>query len=135
MTTTSKNSDKKVKTSKVKTVKATKVEPKAKKTKKAELPNAKLAKKEKALVQEITTTNKESLMEKVISKREIKYIYPEDCNDTLARKKFRQQVRNKIHAMENTLFKLGDKTTKDYKKIEKELNAFKSQYVKVDAAV
>lgn len=106
------------------TVKVTKITPKA----------TKKEKKEK-VIQEVTPINKDALMEQVISKREIKYVYPEDCIDTLARKKFRQQVRNKIHALENRLFKINDPSSKEYKKTLKELNAYKSQTVKPNVAV
>lgn len=110
--------DQKETTSKVKTLKATKLE-----------------KKKEKVVKEITPINKDALMEQVISKREIKYVYPADCTDTLARKQFRQKVRNKIHALENQLFKLGDKTSKEYRKIEKELKAFQAEMVKPNVAI
>lgn len=131
-------------------VKATKVESKAlnpkveeakaktsKKVKatKIELPSTKLEKKKSKVAKEVTPVTNTALMEQVVSKREIKYIYPDDCIDTLARKQFRQKVRNKIHKMENQLFKMSDKTSKEYLKISKELKAYYSANVKEGAAI
>ena len=120
--------DPKVEEAKVKTskkVKATKIE----------LPSTKLEKKKSKVAKEVTPVTNTALMEQVVSKREIKYIYPDDCIDTLARKQFRQKVRNKIHKMENQLFKMEDKTSKEYLKISKELKAYYSANVKEGAAI
>ena len=131
-------------------VKATKVESKKKalnpkveeaktskkvKATKIELPSTKLEKKKSKVAKEVTPVTNTALMEQVVSKREIKYIYPDDCIDTLARKQFRQKVRNKIHKMENQLFKMKDKTSKEYLKISKELKAYYSANVKEGAAI
>ena len=66
-------------------------------------------------------TSKKVLIQKVIVNRELKYIYPKGCTDTLLRKAFRQKVRN-------TLRKLGrdiDKSEgKDKKALELELKNF-----------
>lgn len=72
-----------------------------------------------------------TLVEEVISKREVKYIYPADCTDTLARKKYRAQVRNKLHQLELTMLRIEDKTSKEFKKAEKEYTAFKNKNLKV----
>lgn len=102
---------------------------------KVELPATKLEKKKVKVAKEVTPVTNTALMEAVVSKREIKYIYPEDCIDTLARKQFRQKVRNKIRKMENQLFKMEDKTSKEYKKIAKALKAYQDANVKTGAAV
>lgn len=102
---------------------------------KIELPSTKLEKKKSKVAKEVTPVTNTALMEQVVSKREIKYIYPDDCIDTLARKQFRQKVRNKIHKLENQLFKMGDKTSKEYLKISKELKAYYSANVKEGAAI
>lgn len=102
---------------------------------KIELPSTKLEKKKSKVAKEVTPVTNTALMEQVVSKREIKYIYPDDCIDTLARKQFRQKVRNKIHKMENQLFKMSDKTSKEYLKISKELKAYYSANVKEGAAI
>lgn len=142
---TTKSTSQKVKATKVesKKVKASNLkveEAKAKTSKKVkatkiELPSTKLEKKKSKVAKEVTPVTNTALMEQVVSKREIKYIYPEDCIDTLARKQFRQKVRNKIHKMENQLFKMSDKTSKGYLKISKELKAYYSANVKEGAAI
>ncbi len=108
----------------------TKVEtPKAKasKTKESETPKAKAKKEIKAQ----TTAN---LVEEVVSKREVKYKYPADCTDTLARKKYRAQVRAKLHALELEMLRIEDKTSKAYQKAEKEYMAFRKKNLKEGAA-
>lgn len=137
---TTKSTSQKVKATKVESKKKAlnpKVEEaKAKTSKnKIELPSTKLEKKKSKVAKEVTPVTNTALMEQVVSKREIKYIYPDDCIDTLARKQFRQKVRNKIHKMENQLFKMSDKTSKEYRKISKELKAYYSANVKEGAAI
>ena len=71
--------------SKSKTTKA-----KGQKTKKqlVELkPKGKKSKKEET-IKEVKQQQKPSIIEQVISNREVKYVYPEDVVDTLARKKW-----------------------------------------------
>ena len=69
-------------------------------TEKASEKKVKKTKKEK-LVDKTKKKVEANLVEEVVTKREVKYIYPADCEDTLSRKKFRQQVRNKIHQLES----------------------------------
>lgn len=143
---TTKSTSQKVKATKVESKKVKEAsnlqveEAKAKTSKKVkatkiELPSTKLEKKKSKVAKEVTPVTNTALMERVVSKREIKYIYPDDCIDTLARKQFRQKVRNKIHKMENQLFKMSDKTSKEYLKISKELKAYYSANVKEGAAI
>lgn len=141
---TTKSTSQKVKATKVESKKTKALNPKeeakaktSKKVKatKIELPSTKLEKKKSKVAKEVTPVTNTALMEQVVSKREIKYIYPDDCIDTLARKQFRQKVRNKIHKMENQLFKMSDKTSKEYLKISKELKAYYSANVKEGAAI
>lgn len=143
---TTKSTSQKVKATKVESKKVKEAsnlqveEAKAKTSKKVkatkiELPSTKLEKKKSKVAKEVTPVTNTALMEQVVSKREIKYIYPDDCIDTLARKQFRQKVRNKIHKMENQLFKMSDKTSKEYLKISKELKAYYSANVKEGAAI
>lgn len=98
-------------------------EKKVKKTKKEKLVN-KTKKKVEA-----------NLVEEVVTKREVKYIYPEDCEDTLSRKKFRQQVRNKIHQLELAMLRIKDQESKEFKKAKKEYLEYKSQFVKESVAI
>mgnify|MGYP006917402523 FL=1 len=96
---------------------------KVKKTKKEKLVN-KTKKKVEA-----------NLVEEVVTKREVKYIYPEDCEDTLSRKKFRQQIRNKIHQLELAMLRIEDQNSKEFKKAKKEYLEYKSQFVKESVAI
>lgn len=76
-----------------------------------------------------------NLVEEVVTKREVKYIYPEDCEDTLSRKKFRQQVRNKIHQLELAMLRIEDQNSLEFKKAKKEYLEYKSQFVKESVAI
>lgn len=89
---------------------------------------------EKKAIKEAKKQTEASLVEEVISKREVKYIYPEDCQDTLSRKKFRQQVRNKLHQLELEMLRIEDKASKAFKTKEKEYNSYKNKYIKKGAA-
>lgn len=119
----SKSSSKKEKTTK---------KPVAKKTSKTvELPTAK----KEATIQEVTKQQAVSIAEKVISTRDVKYIYPADIQDQLARKKWRQAVRNKYHALEREVFKFQDKNSKEYKAALKEFEAYKAEVLKPGQAI
>lgn len=84
----------------------------------------------KAIKEEV----KVNLIESVISKREVKYIYPEDCQDTISRKKYRQQVRNKLHQLELAMRRIEDKQSKEFKAKEKEYLEYKKGKVKEGVA-
>lgn len=76
-----------------------------------------------------------NLVEEVVTKREVKYIYPADCEDTLSRKKFRQTVRNKIHQLELAMLRIEDQDSKKFKKARKEYLEYKNQFVKESVAI
>lgn len=76
-----------------------------------------------------------NLVEEVITKREVKYIYPADCEDTLSRKKFRQTVRNKIHQLELAMLRIKDQDSREFKKAKKEYLEYKNQFVKESVAI
>lgn len=61
--------------------------------------------------------------------REVKYIYPEDCTDSLSRKKFRQQARASLKQFNTKLEKLDPKS-KEYKQVAQELKDFQSQFLR-----
>ena len=103
-------------------------------TEKASEKKVKKTKKEK-LVDKTKKKVEANLVEEVVTKREVKYIYPEDCEDTLSRKKFRQQVRNKIHQLELAMFRIKDQESKEFKKAKKEYLEYKSQFVKESVAI
>ena len=132
---------------------ATEVEPKdeapnkEKKSKKAEAPQetktkaegkkdkkkkkaSKKAKAAEATAKEVAKQQKVALVEKVVAKREVKYIYPEDVTDTLSRKTWRQKTRNKLHQLELAVGRIKDQNSKEYKKALKEYNDFKKQVLK-----
>lgn len=94
----------------------------------------KKTKKEK-LVDKTKKKVEANLVEEVVTKREVKYIYPEDCEDTLSRKKFRQQVRNKIHQLELAMLRIEDQNSKEFKKAKKKYLEYKSQFVKESVAI
>ena len=61
--------------------------------------------------------------------REVKYVYPADCNDSLSRKKFRQQARAYLKQFNTKLEKLDPKS-KEYKQVAQELKDFQSQFLR-----
>ena len=119
----SKNSSKKEKTTKKPVVKKT--------SKTVELPAAK----KEYTIQEVTKQQAVSIAEKVVSTRDVKYLYPADIKDQLARKKWRQAVRNKYHALEREVFKFQDKNSKEYKAAIKEFEAYKAEVLKPGQAI
>jgi hypothetical protein len=76
-----------------------------------------------------------NLIEEVVTKREVKYIYPADCEDPLSRKKFRQTVRNKIHQLELAMLRIEDQDSKEFKKAKEEYLEYKNQFVKESVAI
>lgn len=118
------------------------IEEKAEKVKKskeilngeAKEKKVKKTKKEK-LVDKTKKKVEANLVEEVVTKREVKYIYPADCEDTFSRKKFRQQVRNKIHQLELAMLRIENQDSKEFKKAKKEYLEYKNQFVKESVAI
>lgn len=100
----------------------------------AEEKKKKKSKKDK-LVAKAQKKVEANLVEEVVTKREVKYIYPADCEDTLSRKKFRQQVRNKIHQLELAMLRIENQDSKKFKKAKKEDLEYKNQFVKESVAI
>lgn len=135
-----------IKNSKTKTSKAS--TPKAKKTKKelvqdakeaaTNFANAKLVElspktptsKKAQVVKEVKEQQKPSIVEQVISNREVKYVYPADVVDTLARKKWRQQTRNELHRLELAMARIKDTNSKEFKAAAKAYEDFKKRVLK-----
>lgn len=123
--------------------KAEKVEKSKKALKKGEeeatAPVAEEKKKKKSKKDKLISKTQEkveaNLVEEVVTKREVKYIYPADCEDTLSRKKFRQQVRNKIHQLELAMLRIENQNSKEFKKAKKEYREYKNQFVKESVAI
>lgn len=102
--------------------------PVAKSTKKVE--KSKSETKKEALTKEVTKINKTNLVEKVVSNREVKYVYPDNVNDTLSRKAWRQKVRNKLDKLERDMFRIKDQNSKEYKAAEKAYNEYRKTVLK-----
>lgn len=117
-------------------VKASKKEKKNKKVKasKEEKPKKEKKAKEvvlkKKLTKEVADQQKVNIMEEVIAHRQVKYKYPEDVVDTLARKTWRQKTRNELHRLELALSRIKDQNSKEWKKANKEYETFKAQVLK-----
>lgn len=92
-------------------------------------PKGKKSKKEET-IKEVKQQQKPSIIEQVISNREVKYVYPEDITDTLARKKWRQQTRNELHRLEREMFRIKDQNSKEFKDAAKKYEDFKEKVLK-----
>lgn len=124
------------KTQKVeKSKKAMKAEAKKEETPEAAEEKKKKKSKKDKLISKTQEKVEANLVEEVVTKREVKYIYPADCEDTLSRKKFRQQVRNKIHQLELAMLRIENQDSKEYKKAKKEYLEYKNQFVKESVAI
>lgn len=130
-------------------------EPKSKKAKKNKAAKAKAAKKEAApatpeakadkkkkkktakdqAVEDTANQQKPSIIEEVISHRDVKYIYPEDVTDTLSRKSWRQKVRAKLRQLERDMFRITDQNSKEYKKAKKAYEEYRAEVLKPAQAV
>lgn len=117
-------------------VKASKKEKKNKKVKASKEEKPKKEKKSKEIVlkkeltKEVANQQKVNIMEEVIAHRQVKYKYPEDVVDTLARKTWRQKTRNELHRLELALSRIKDQNSKEWKKANKEYETFKAQVLK-----
>ena len=105
--------------------------PKKKTSKAVKLPAAK----KEATIQEVTKQQEASIAEKVVSTRDVKYLYPADIQDQLARKKWRQAVRNKYHALKRECYKFQDQNSKEYKEALKVFETFKAEVLKPGQAI
>lgn len=109
------------------------------KVKKTPKPKAKVkelpAAKKEATINEVATQQKSSIAEEVVSTRDVKYLYPADITDQLARKKWRQAVRNKYHQLEREVFKFQDKNSKEYKAAFKAFEDYKAEVLKPGQAI
>ena len=112
---------------------------KGKKKEEATAPAAEEKKKKKSKKDKLISKTQEkveaNLVEEVVTKREVKYIYPADCEDTLSRKKFRQTVRNKIHQLELAMLRIENQDSKEFKKAKKKYLEYKNQFVKESVAI
>ena len=129
------NSTKEDKAPQVTNQETSKEEPKKKKIKKTtatanlEAKAPKATKKEQ-VTKEVTKQQNTAILEQVISNREVKYIYPEDVKDTLARKRWRQQTRNELHRLEREMYRIKDTNSKEYKAAKKAFDEFQAKVLK-----
>ena len=100
------------------------------KAKLVELKSKEKKSKKEEIIKEVKQQQKPSIIEQVISNREVKYIYPEDITDTLARKKWRQQTRNELHRLEREMFRIKDQNSKEFKDAAKKYEDFKEKVLK-----
>lgn len=128
------NSTKKEETPQVTNHETSKEEPKkkTKNTTATATPKAKAPKttKKEQVTKEVTKQQNTAILEQVISNREVKYIYPEDVKDTLARKRWRQQTRNELHRLEREMYRIKDTNSKEYKAAKKEFEEFQAKVLK-----
>ena len=89
----------------------------------------KTSKKEET-VKEVAAQQSSAIIENVVSKREVKYIYPDDVVDTLARKKWRQHTRNELHRLEREMLRIKDHNSKEFKEAEKKFKDYQSTVLK-----
>lgn len=57
----------------------------------------------------VQDAQKKKAIQQTVINRELKYLYPDDCTDTLSRKAFRQKIRNEIRRLERSIRKLETK--------------------------
>lgn len=93
-------------------------------------PKGKKSSKKEETIKEVKQQQSPSIIEQVISNREVKYVYPSDITDTLARKKWRQQTRNELHRLEREMFRIKDQNSKEFKDAAKKYEAFKKKVLK-----
>lgn len=145
--TTAQVEPKSKKAKKNKAAKAQETEPTTGKVKKAKkeaaptAPEAKVDKKKKKktakdqAVEDTANQQKPSIIEEVISHRDVKYIYPEDVTDTLSRKSWRQKARAKLRQLERDMFRITDQNSKEYKKAKKAYEEYRAEVLKPAQAV
>ena len=117
------------------TVKESKTQKVSKKTEVTELPNATKAAKKTKAVKIAKEQQEAALLEQVVSQREVKYIYPDDVQDTLARKKWRQQTRNELHKLEREMHRITDQNSKEFKLAKEAYENFAKKVLKPNQVV
>lgn len=99
-------------------------------TPKATLKKKATKSKKEEVTKEVTKQQNAAIVEKVVSNREVKYIYPEDVTDTLSRKRWRQQTRNELHRLERDMYRIKDSNSKEYKEAKAAYEAFMAKVLK-----
>jgi len=125
--------------------KKSKKDKKSKKAEVIEVPVAKSKKEKDKVVKDVAKKQKASIKEKVVSEREVKYIYPlkEDENTGEMRemtkdekKSWRQATRNEYRSLEREMNRfIQDQSSKEYKAAKKAFDAFTAQVLKPGMAI
>ena len=119
------------KASKVKNTKEETPAPEVVATQEEATPKKKVTKsKKEEVTKEVTKQQNAAIVEKVVSNREVKYIYPEDVKDTLSRKRWRQQTRNELHRLEREMYRIKDSNSKEYNAAKAEYESFVAKVLK-----
>ena len=101
----------------------------------AKIPAAKAKVAKDAAIKSAKVQQEAALLEAVVSKREVKYIYPDDVQDTLARKKWRAQTRNELHRLEREMHRITDQNSKEFKAAKKAFEDFSKKVLKPNQVV
>lgn len=99
------------------------------------IPTAKAKVAKDAAIKSAKVQQEAALLEAVVSKREVKYIYPDDVQDTLARKKWRAQTRNELHRLEREMHRITDQNSKEFKAAKKAFEDFSKKVLKPNQVV
>lgn len=99
------------------------------------IPAAKAKAAKDAAIKSAKVQQEAALLEAVVSKREVKYIYPDDVQDTLARKKWRAQTRNELHRLEREMHRITDQNSKEFKAAKKAFEDFSKKVLKPNQVV
>ena len=115
------------------------------KAKVEEVPVAKSKKKEDKVVKEVAKKQKASIKEKVVSEREVKYIYPMKEDEETGemremtkdeKKSWRQATRNEYRSLEREMNRfIQDQSSKEYKAAKKAFDTFTAQVLKPGMAI
>ena len=115
------------------------------KAKVEEVPVAKSKKKKDKVVKEVAKKQKASIKEKVVSEREVKYIYPMKEDEETGemremtkdeKKSWRQATRNEYRSLEREMNRfIQDQSSKEYKAAKKAFEAFANKVLKPGMAI
>lgn len=113
-----------------------------------EIPASKSKKKKDKLVKEVAKKQKDSIREKVVAERDVKYLYPSDealrekypdrTDSSIKdlKKTWRQEVRGKYRKLERDMNRfINDQTSKEYKAAKKAFDKYAAEVLKPGMAI
>lgn len=113
-----------------------------------EVPATKSKKKKDKVVKEVTEKQKDSIREKVVSERDVKYYYPSDeelrekypkrADSSIKdlKKAWRQEVRNEYRKLEREMNRfMKDQKSKEFKAAKKAFEDYAAQVLKPGMAI